>query len=433
MTAAELAAYRADPDLAGPGRRGRARSRASSTPRRTAAGSLDAARGRPPAGPAAARLRRAGRSSARRRVALDARLARRPGRRDRRAPGTPRTTPIRTSSSRPSARSWPDEPPGEARPACETWRHARDEPGSAGSSSASSPARSRARSSADAPPAAACRTSSSASSAGSSAAGSPSRWASARSRASSPRSSWRSSGRSSSGSCSTRSARPDRRPGRTTISPMTDSPPRHDRRSRRARRAAPTRPASKASSPARRASATSTASAGACSTAATGSATSWRTAPTRPSRTCCGPATGIPATASRPRPIPPAVLTVLRALPATTKPMDALRTAVSAWGATQDLPWPPTVEQARAAHRVLAVGAGGLRPAARRARSRSSPIPSLDLVAGFLYQLTGSAARCRRRPGRSTRTSSSARSTASTPRPSRRGSSPRPARTSRRR
>ena len=41
-------------------------------------------------------------------------------------------------------------------------------------------------------------------------------------------------------------------------------------------------------------------------------------------------------------------MTALRALPTTTKPMDALRTAVSAWGATQDLPWPPTVEQARA-------------------------------------------------------------------------------------
>ena len=51
-----------------------------------------------------------------------------------------------------------------------------------------------------------------------------------------------------------------------------------------------------------------------------------------------------PAHGARPGP----VLTVLRALPATTKPMDALRTAVSAWGATQDLPWPPTAEQARA-------------------------------------------------------------------------------------
>ena len=47
-------------------------------------------------------------------------------------------------------------------------------------------------------------------------------------------------------------------------------------------------------------------------------------------------------------PIPAAVLTALRALPATAKPMDALRTAISAWGATQDLPFPATVEQARA-------------------------------------------------------------------------------------
>src|SRR5688572_9195543 len=46
--------------------------------------------------------------------------------------------------------------------------------------------------------------------------------------------------------------------------------------------------------------------------------------------------------------VPPAVLAVLRALPPSTKPMDALRTAVSAWGATQDLPWPPTAEHARA-------------------------------------------------------------------------------------
>ena len=46
--------------------------------------------------------------------------------------------------------------------------------------------------------------------------------------------------------------------------------------------------------------------------------------------------------------VPPAVMKVLRAIPATTKPMDALRTAVSAWGTTQDLPWPPTIDQARA-------------------------------------------------------------------------------------
>jgi citrate synthase len=88
-------------------------------------------------------------------------------------------------------------------------------------------------------------------------------------------------------------------------------------------------------------------------------------------------------------PIPPAVLTVLRALPAATKPMDALRTAVSAWGATQDLPWPPTVDQARA---ITAFSPSALAAFARM-RAGLDPIepdPSLDLVAGFLYQLTGS-------------------------------------------
>ena len=86
--------------------------------------------------------------------------------------------------------------------------------------------------------------------------------------------------------------------------------------------------------------------------------------------------------------IPPAVMTVLRALPTSTKPMDALRTAVSAWGATQDLPWPPTVEQARA---VTAFSPSVL-AAFARLRAGQEPIepdPSLDLVEGFLYQLTG--------------------------------------------
>jgi citrate synthase len=87
-------------------------------------------------------------------------------------------------------------------------------------------------------------------------------------------------------------------------------------------------------------------------------------------------------------PVPPAVMTVLRALPADAKPMDALRTAVSAWGATQDLPWPPTVEQARA---LTAFSPSAL-AAFARLRAGDVPIdpdPSLDLTAGFLYQLTG--------------------------------------------
>jgi citrate synthase len=87
-------------------------------------------------------------------------------------------------------------------------------------------------------------------------------------------------------------------------------------------------------------------------------------------------------------PVPAAVLTVLRALPAETKPMEALRTAVSAWGATQDLPWPPTVEQARA---LTAFSPSALAAFARLRAGKEpvEPDASLDLVAGFLYQLTG--------------------------------------------
>jgi citrate synthase len=87
-------------------------------------------------------------------------------------------------------------------------------------------------------------------------------------------------------------------------------------------------------------------------------------------------------------PIPDAVMTVLRALPSSAKPMDALRTAVSAWGATQELPWPPTVEQARA---LTAFSPSAL-AAFARLRGGKDPIdpdPSLDLTAGFLYQLSG--------------------------------------------
>jgi citrate synthase len=87
-------------------------------------------------------------------------------------------------------------------------------------------------------------------------------------------------------------------------------------------------------------------------------------------------------------PLPPAIVDVLRALPADAKPMDALRTAVSAWGATQALPWPPTVEQARA---LTAFSPSAL-AAFARLRAGGEPIEpdtSLDLAAGFLYQLTG--------------------------------------------
>ncbi|MDQ2965326.1 MAG: citrate/2-methylcitrate synthase [Chloroflexota bacterium] len=87
-------------------------------------------------------------------------------------------------------------------------------------------------------------------------------------------------------------------------------------------------------------------------------------------------------------PIPAAALTALRALPTSAKPMDALRTAVSAWGATQKLDWPPTVEQARA---LTSFSPSALAAFARLRQGLQpvEPDPSLDLVSGFLYQLTG--------------------------------------------
>jgi citrate synthase len=89
--------------------------------------------------------------------------------------------------------------------------------------------------------------------------------------------------------------------------------------------------------------------------------------------------------------VPASVLTALRGLPASAKPMDALRTAVSVWGASQALDWPPTPEQARA---LTAFSPSALAAFARLRRGREpiEPDPSLDLVPGFLYQLNGEPA-----------------------------------------
>jgi citrate synthase len=96
-----------------------------------------------------------------------------------------------------------------------------------------------------------------------------------------------------------------------------------------------------------------------------------------------------PGTRMATAPVTPAVMTALRALPSTAKPMDALRTAVSAWGASQALTYPPTAEQARA----LTAASPSALAAFARLRSGQEPIepdPSLDLAEGFLYQLNGS-------------------------------------------
>src|SRR5688500_3773414 len=87
-------------------------------------------------------------------------------------------------------------------------------------------------------------------------------------------------------------------------------------------------------------------------------------------------------------PLPDAVVEILRRLPASANAMDALRTAVSAWGALTGSLWPPTVEQARA----LTAFAPSALAAFARLRDGEEPIdpdPSLGLAAGFLYQLRG--------------------------------------------
>ena len=87
-------------------------------------------------------------------------------------------------------------------------------------------------------------------------------------------------------------------------------------------------------------------------------------------------------------PIPDAVMTALRALPHDARPMDALRTAVSAWGAVNNPSWPPTPEQARA---LTAFSPSALAAFARLRQGLEpvAPDPELGLVAGFLYQLNG--------------------------------------------
>jgi len=87
-------------------------------------------------------------------------------------------------------------------------------------------------------------------------------------------------------------------------------------------------------------------------------------------------------------PVPAPVLEVLRSLPPSANPMDALRTAVSAWGAVAGTLWPPTVEQAR----ELTAFAPSALAAFARLRAGEEPIeprPDLELAEGFLYQLRG--------------------------------------------
>ncbi len=95
-----------------------------------------------------------------------------------------------------------------------------------------------------------------------------------------------------------------------------------------------------------------------------------------------------PGVELHPEPVPAPVMASLRELPHDAHPMDALRTAVSVWGATKRLSWPPTPEQARelTAFSPSALAAFGR---LRRGLEPVEPDPSLDLASGFLQQLTG--------------------------------------------
>ncbi|MEY4388765.1 MAG: hypothetical protein RLZZ432_484 [Chloroflexota bacterium] len=87
-----------------------------------------------------------------------------------------------------------------------------------------------------------------------------------------------------------------------------------------------------------------------------------------------------------PAKVPPAVIAALRLLPAHAHPMDALRTAVSVWGAGERLSWPPTAEEAK---RIAAMAPSALAAFARLRQGLEpvDPQPGLGIAAAFLQQL----------------------------------------------
>jgi citrate synthase len=87
-------------------------------------------------------------------------------------------------------------------------------------------------------------------------------------------------------------------------------------------------------------------------------------------------------------PLDDGVLDALRGLPVDANPMDALRTAISTWGAIHRPPWPADVEQARTLT-ALAPSALAAFVRLRDGKEPVEPDPELPLAAGFLYQLNG--------------------------------------------
>ena len=88
-------------------------------------------------------------------------------------------------------------------------------------------------------------------------------------------------------------------------------------------------------------------------------------------------------------PVPPAVMTVLRALPTDDEADGRAPDRRLGVGREPDPGLPADRRAGPGPDRRLAVRAGRVRPAASRAWSRSSRTRTLDLVEGFLYQLNG--------------------------------------------
>ena len=86
--------------------------------------------------------------------------------------------------------------------------------------------------------------------------------------------------------------------------------------------------------------------------------------------------------------VPEPVMRALRDLPTHTHPMDALRTAVSVWGAWRRPHWPPTADQAR---ELTSLAPSALAAFYRLSRHQEPVAPNLrlSLAGGFLQQLTG--------------------------------------------
>ncbi len=91
-----------------------------------------------------------------------------------------------------------------------------------------------------------------------------------------------------------------------------------------------------------------------------------------------------------PMKVPPPVMAALRLLPAHAHPMDALRTAISVWGAGERLGWPPTAEEAK---KIAAIAPSALAAFARLRQGLEpiDPEPGLGAAAAFLQQLHGKA------------------------------------------